>query len=190
MCGLLSCCCSVAVGLLLGVLLVLLVRPPAGFSKHVIVTTGLGEHGAVQQLPGHKSQQQLPGHAPARHCPSSIICWPQPHAGSAKLHAGAVVLSTAIVKHVALMVLCCCCACMCLQETLATCHWCWSLHSCAAQAAPCLQDRCGGQMRWSAVQSMNMQALSGLTVQLLGPAHDLHQQQLDGWASCACCHIC
>ncbi|WIA28427.1 hypothetical protein OEZ86_010972 [Tetradesmus obliquus] len=36
---------SVAVGLLLGVLLVLLVRPPAGFSKHVIVTTGLGNAG-------------------------------------------------------------------------------------------------------------------------------------------------
>uniref|UniRef100_A0A383VGS0 Uncharacterized protein n=1 Tax=Tetradesmus obliquus TaxID=3088 RepID=A0A383VGS0_TETOB len=36
---------SVAVGMLLGVLLVLLVRPPAGFSKHVIVTTGLGNAG-------------------------------------------------------------------------------------------------------------------------------------------------
>ncbi|KAF6264393.1 membrane transport protein-domain-containing protein [Scenedesmus sp. NREL 46B-D3] len=34
---------SVAVGLLLGVLLVLLVKPPDGFSKHVIVATGLGE---------------------------------------------------------------------------------------------------------------------------------------------------
>jgi hypothetical protein len=34
----------VAAGLLLGVLLVLLIKPPAGFSKHVIVMTGLGEH--------------------------------------------------------------------------------------------------------------------------------------------------
>jgi hypothetical protein len=41
----LFCCCIVAVGLLLGVLLVLLIKPPAGFSKHVVVMTGLGEHG-------------------------------------------------------------------------------------------------------------------------------------------------
>jgi ABC-type methionine transport system permease subunit len=45
-----SCCCSVAVGLLLGVLLVLLIKPPAGFSKHVIVMTGLGERVAQHLL--------------------------------------------------------------------------------------------------------------------------------------------
>jgi hypothetical protein len=46
----LSCYCSVAVGVLLGVLLVLLIKPPAGFNKHVIVMTGLGERVAQHLL--------------------------------------------------------------------------------------------------------------------------------------------
>ena len=37
--------CSVAIGLLLGLLLLVLVRPPAALRRHVVVATGLGNAG-------------------------------------------------------------------------------------------------------------------------------------------------